>query len=462
MTNSIFVFILLFIFPFSAAAVTTVTRHNITWEFADDEVCGTYINGDPWCVGPVTVITTSPMSTSIAGRIQHGSEINPPNAGGYGYDNQQNWTYSATNNVARPGGNDLSAGNQLTIVTGSLVSTRTKDTTNTRPGIVDASVLTIVESYPAGNSFRPPITGTDKTSYWKLSDVNFSLLPRLNKSIVSTAPTEATVSANTTLDRLWFDVHGGISTGREFHPSNNMPDYGGSMAVTLGLLSNIVLLDYPQEILEPIVIRLIQYGIDVYGTIKYYGGSNVLSVSTQGALWMGGGGHGHGRKWPMIFAGLMLNDFNILEYADGQKWPIFQEEQQHFYVTQADVDRERYTEDGRQRDPYTVEMIGTPEWGEQHAKQPQRDGSNWNTYYRNIVSPSIAGHILAAEIMGAKTLWNWPSAFDYQERWKKYQVEVEADIASYESSFTREMYMKFHNFHRRLFRNVRLHTEVEP
>jgi len=449
--NSILFVLLLFNVNYGFSA-TTITRHDITWTFAYDETCGTYVNGDPWCVGPVTITAISPASTSIEGRIQHGSETNPPNAGGAGYDNQQNWTYSATNNVARPGGNDLSAGNPLMITVGSLVSTRTKDTPNTRPGIEDASVLTIIASAPAENSFRPPITGTDKTSYWKLSDVNFSLLPRLDKSIVSTAPTEATVSVDTTMDKLWFDVYGGTSGGREFHPSNNMPDYGGSMAVTLGVLSDTVLLDYPQEILEPIVIRLIQYGIDVYGTIKYYSGSNVLSVSTQGALWMGGGGHGHGRKWPMIFAGLMLNDFNILEYADGQKWPIFQEEQQHFYVTQADVDRERYTEDGRPRDPYTVEMIGTPEWGEQHTNQPDRDGSNWDAYYRDIVSPSIAGHILAAEIMGAKTLWNWPSAFEYQERFKKHQIEVGAAIGSYESAFSKEMYMKFHNFNRRIFR----------
>lgn len=417
------------------------------------------MNGDPWCVGPVTITAISPMSTSIAGRVQHGSELNPPNLGGGGYDNQQNWTYSATNNVARPGGDDISAENQLTIASGSLVSTRTKDTANTRPGIVDASVLTIVSSPPVESSFRPPITGTDKASYWKLSDVNFSLLPSLDRSIVSTAPTEADISADTTMERLWFDVYGGVSTGREFHPSRNMPDYGGTIAVRLGVLSNVVLLDYPLEVLKPIVIRLIQYGIDIYGTIKYYNGASVLSVTTQGALWMGGGGHGHGRKWPMIFAGLMLNDPDILQYADGQVWPVFQEEQQHFYVTQADVDRERYVGDGRPRTPYTVDMIGTPEWGEQHTNQPVRDGSNWDAYYRDIVSPSIAGHILAAEIMQMESVWNWPSAFDYQERFKRHQIEIGDEIGSYERAFTREMYMKFHNFKRRLFRNVRLRTE---
>ena len=51
--------------------------------------------------------------------------------------------------------------------------------------------------------------------------------------------------------------------------------------------------------------------------------------------------------------------------------------------TATEVAPAHYTADGRPRDPYTVDMIGTPEWGEQHTKLPNRDAANFETaFYR--------------------------------------------------------------------------------
>jgi len=194
-------------------------------------------------------------------------------------------------------------------------------------------------------------------------------------------------------------------TARYIHPQDNQPAYGRDMAHKLaeGLLS--LHLDYSNEEKETLFIRLVQYGIDVYGTAR------------EGGKWEDLGGHNQGRKMPMILAGLALKDPEILEYADAAKHFIFQEDRQTWYVTESDVGRTLYTADKRPREPYTRDDVGIAEWGEQHTRQPVRDGRNWDAYYRNNVYSSCMGHALAAHLTpGAVELWNWPAFFDYMDR----------------------------------------------
>jgi hypothetical protein len=444
--------------PLQANAVTEITRHAITWTFADDENCGTYANEDPWCIGPVSVVAISPLSTNISGRVQHGSVLNPLDRWN-GFDSSFGGStqdaYIPASNAGRPGGSDLSASNPLVITAGnSLVSTRTNNTPFIRPQIVDASVLTIISSAPSSGSFRPPYSGSDKESHWNVSDIRWWLLPKLQPT--ASAPSITTLISY--LDKLWFDSTDGTFAGREYHPSNNMPDYGRDMAIQIGDASLFLLCDYPQATLEPLMIRLLQIGIDLYGVTN---DNPRLLTSPMGGLWMGGGGHGHGRKWPILFTGLMFNDQNILKYADASNYKIFQEEQQYFYVSQEDVDQARYTGDGKTRDPYTVEMIGTPEWGEQHRNQPNRDGANWDADYRAIVSPSIAGHALAAIVMRARGYWKWDAFFDYQDRWALYRTQISSAISS--SVFTDEMWNAYRNYTPGTkYKNVKSITQETP
>ena len=327
---SLFVTVFLILPNFSQAA-TSITKDNITWTFANDYPCGAYINGDPWCVGPVTITAISPASTHnlATDRIQNGSMINPGSVIN-GYDNQFGGSvsiaYTAALNVARPGETDLSVSNPLVISSGnSLVSTKTNDIAHSRPQIVDASVLTIVASAPAVGDFRPPYSGMDKVSHWNSANIRWNLLPKLNKSTITSIPTLA--SLETSMNKLWLDHGLGTFVGREFHPSNNMPDYGGAMAVLTSKIALSLLLDYNQGEIQNLMYNFLQYGIDLYGITDSYPG-DIFLTSSQGGLWMGGGGHGLGRKWPMLFTGLMFNDQNILKYTDGVNYPIFQEEQQ--------------------------------------------------------------------------------------------------------------------------------------
>jgi hypothetical protein len=390
-------------FGFLAGATfgaTSLSQFGITWTFDHDYPTGQYANGDYWVVGPVVIIGITPASVNVSGWIKNGSQLNAPVAEDQGYDSSMVLAYTAAKNVARPGGNDLSAGNSLVITNGSLISTISVATTNNRPQLQGAAILTVVSSTQPAGVFRPPPVGTDKTSYWNKSNLNYAVLQSLPS--VTGMPVLATVESH--FQKPWLEQNPSW-TGRYIHPVDNQPDYGREMAHQLaeGLLS--LHLNYSTSQKETLFIRLVQYGIDIYGTAK------------EGGVWLDLGGHNQGRKMPITLAGLALNDTNILAYVNAGNHFIFQEDRQTWYVRQYDVGRILYTADGRPREQYIQSDVGVPEWGEQHAKQENRDGRNWDAYYRSNCYAGEMGHALAAQLtVGAVTAWNWPAFFDYMDR----------------------------------------------
>ena len=121
--------------------------------------------------------------------------------------------------------------------------------------------------------------------------------------------------------------------------------------------------------------------------------------------WSANGGHTSGRKWPILFAGLVLNDQNmknigrtdIPDYGPAHpEYVHFGEDDQTFYVTEADVEATHdplWNPDRRdaRKIPYTKEDIGLPEWGIVHAQGPQRSNKFWGTAYRHVSSPGWGG-----------------------------------------------------------------------
>ena len=428
-----------------------ISQHGVTWHFDREVEFGQFANGDYWVVGPVTIIEINPISTDTAGRIRHGSMLNPTYGDVQGFDNAMaRHSYSASNNVARPNGIDMSVTNPLKVQSGSLVSSITHDTAARRPQLADVAILTILDDAPRAGSLRPPWSGSTKLVRWNVSDIRWDLrrdnVVERTPDVLSTMPSIQTLER--WVERPWFEYTGGTWTNRYIPPSNNRPDYGRDVANQLGQVSLALLLDFPRAQVEELMVSYLQVGIDLYGVTK--SASNLFNNSTQGHFWHGGGGISHGRKWPILFAGLMFNDTNILEYVDAggyrHRWdspnweaesgyPIFQEEQQMFIVAQGDIDQSRMTSDNRTRHPYTSEHLGLPEWGEQHMFNPQKDGSNWNAAYRDIVSNSIMSHVLSAMMFehtgqtgkSARDLWNWEPIFDYMDR---YWIHVDPSAGS--------------------------------
>lgn len=427
-----------------AQAATSLTQNTITVYFDEDYAVGQYANGDWYIVAPsgLTVVGIDPPSLidPVTGRVMHGAMVNPiaQNFAKLGFDSSM--SYLASLNAARPGGADLTPSNPLVLPAGSsLVASRTRPTPGDRPQLDDAAVFTVVAEAPAAGSFRPPYCGTDKTHYWTTAQIDYSKLPRLPKVAASPALPSATLFAKVYLE---IDPGGGTSS-RVHHPINNQPIYGRDIANNIGNAALELCLDFTDAQKQELAVRFIQYGIDIYGAIK--------DRPLNSVRFEANGGHNMGRKLPVLMAGLLLGDANISWYADRENWNGFQEDLQLFYVAQADVDRghpahaacetANFTNvtdrahmpatcnnysmacsggsapDNRQRDVYTTGMLGLPEWGEKHATQPDRDGSNWGALYRDINFECMTRIALAAQLIpGARQLWNNPVFFDYHDR----------------------------------------------
>jgi hypothetical protein len=322
---------------------------------------------------------------------------------------------------------NVSANNLLIIAPGSsLLSTISREQ-GARPQMKAAAVLTVLQKVPAKGSFRPSYSGSNKKSSFNISQVNMKLLkshPKLSK-------TPSISTAHDKIRRVWPD-HIPDWLARYLHPVDNMPAYGRDMSGVVSEVSLMLHLDFTEEEKKPLLISFLQLGIDLWGIINDGGEKN----------WFPNGGHTNGRKWPILFAGLMFNDTQMKNigarsgaylYKNGngpgnppEDYIFFNEDAQTFYVKQADIDRtngSKWTPDKRnvgrgEFTPYSVGDIGLPEWGIRHATNPLTDNAHFNSVYRVCCTTnSYGGFVLAARMMGAETLWNNSALFDYVDRY---------------------------------------------
>lgn len=387
-----------------ASAADRISQFGITWTFDRDYPTGRFANGDHWVVGPVTIVSITPASAHHHGATMHGSMVNPSPNSVQGYDSRiKNNTYQPHANVAKSLPLVLRPGSSL-LSSESHVRHATKDD----PQLKTIAILTVLASPAPEGSFRPPYIGHDKALRWNTSQLRYDRLRSLPR--VPGAESPDVVAKR--FERPWIEQKTNW-TGRYLHPSDNQPAYGRELAKELaqGLLT--LQLDYSNQEKQRLLIALVQYGIDVY------------AAAAAGANWHHDGGHNQGRKMPLLLAGTLLDDPAILAFGDAKRHRIFQEDQQTWYVTAADIGRALFTDDRRQRDRYVADDIGIAEWGEKHAGDPKRDGRNWNAYYRTVTGGATIGHVLTARLMGLESAWNWPATFDYYDRyWKNEKSNV--------------------------------------
>ncbi len=437
-----FLFILIFCASSSSASTTSalvpcyhllfqkkqttpsLTQHGITWKFAKPIVYGQFVNGDYWVLdngAGVEIIEISPGHTILEGTVRHlnGSMLNPHDMP-QGYDSYSN--YDEAKNV---GINITPQTPLLLLGNSSLVSTISNGLdagVNHKSYVKRAAVLTCLDEIPPQGSFRPGISSSTKTLH-RRSSINIGLLKNL--TYPGTKPDIAGYAD--LLQMVWLAHNGGWSS-RYMRPSDSGLD-NYYYATPFAEASLLLHLDYSLEEKERLLINLIQLGIDLYSYPE-----------SGGSGWPPDGGHMSGRKWPILFAGIMLNYApmkNIGQlsgdylyngsYGAGNAPPDyihFGEDGQTFYVTQEDIDLTNgptWDPDTRNagHSPYSQAMLGMPEWGIRHSTQPNRSDSSWTATYRSIgTGPRAwAGTVLAAYIMDAKSLWNNDAFFDYVDRY---------------------------------------------
>ena len=215
-----------------------------------------------------------------------------------------------------------------------------------------------------------------------------------------------------------------------------MPNYGRDMNYILIQAALAVHLDgkiVPEK--ERLTLALIQYGIDLEG------------MAASGSFWPCDGGHGMGRKWPILFAGLMLDDAHMQSVGH---WDTrFQEDEQTFYVTPEVVALSRspsWNPDKRATlVPYADSDVNLPEWGIRHATHPEADNRSWDATYREINNSYIPGFALAARLMDQQNSWNHNAFFDYADRVMRETDWRARGIANRLPPFVVEMWEAYRN-----------------
>jgi hypothetical protein len=363
-----------------------VTTRKITWEFDKAYPVGKFANGDWWVVGPVSLIKTTPAS--VAGsRVMNGSMFNPAPSRGddQGYDSAM---YS---NYQEPGQWDpnLNIGTQLPITLApgtSVVSTKSNPNTGARPQLEAAEILTVLDAAPPVGAFRPPYCGTDKTIKFKESDLDYSKLLRLDAA--STNPPSLAGVADM-FARPWID-HGRIWKSRYMHPSDNMEDYGRDLANETGVGALALLVDASNAEKRDLLVNYVQLGIDLHGILK------------NGGYWSAMEGHGQGRKFPILLAGLVLNDAEMLGIGS---------------ITGNTFSEDCQTFKGK-TSTSTNPGDGQYGWEQRYCSQPGRAA---NGYDICCTANSFSGYLLAARLLGLKTAWNHDPLFEYVDRYIPWQ-----------------------------------------
>lgn len=434
-------------------SAASINQYGITWTFDKAYQVGQFANGDYWVVGPVTIISITNNYhvhgfTPVQG--QDGSMINPGTDTKQGYDHSIS-SYDASLNVSHPNNQPISVGNPLVLGTNqtliSAVSWLYSSTTNTEPGcpsfnagtntprpvLRTAAVLTCLGVSAPIDSFRPPYVGSDKTVQFNVAQLQTNLLGNLSTTGIASIP--SVTSMEDDFARVWLD-HVNEYMGSYLHPSENIKvshGYGQYMSMKIGDATLLLNLDFsnlpgaPSK--DTLLIELVQLGIDLAG------------IADNAGYWPHNGGHNMGRKWPILFAGIMLNDNHMK--GVGAWSTIFQEDATTFYVTQDDVTRthsDQWNPDERGGTPvpYEIADITLPEWGIRHALNPYQDNKLWDTAYRDINGSGFAGFVLSAQIMGQKTAWNHAALFDYEDLW--WGITGGDQNAQHVDAFTKSMW----------------------
>jgi len=375
----------------------SVSQYGVTWTFSQPAQVGRFITGDWWVVGPVTVTSVSPAPTAE----RHGSVVNPPAGDKQGYDSRIAH-FDASLRATFP--HTLKPGESLVSVASvDTVGDRTPETVRgqyCRGPLRTAAVLTCLSEPPAKDAFRPAYVGTWKEMF-TAAQLKRDLLPALD------APDAVpdVKQYERYLERIWLD-HQRQWVNRMMHPLENMPDYGREITNIVSNVALMLLLDDPNGRLETLLLRFVQKGIDYYGVVQ-----------SDDNLWIANGGHNSGRKWPILFAGLMLGHEGM-KNVDA----TFQEDQQTYH--------------GKgfrgQNALWTIAPNNA------NARHEEADPSAWETFgdnkgnngikaegYRKLNGPTWVGQALAARLTGMVGCWSHPAYFDYVDRW--WQEEQKAN-----------------------------------
>jgi len=378
-----------------------VSQHGITWEFGTKVQVGRFVNGDYYVVGPVTIVSVTPRPEN--GR--NGSVLNlPPVNARSGFDSRvAGGRYDPKLAVALPV--SIKPGDALV----SSISVREmrelpaplRPADRSHSPVRSVAVLTCLADPAPVDAFRPSYCDRNQRIYLA-RNLRRELLPNLPRVEGRLAEAGWVTKADPDdwadrFQRAWIDT-----CAFNFDvPAEYMPHYGREVGRAVGIASLVLMCDFPPERKERLLVNFVQYGIDLLGIVR---------AGHPG--WPAHGGHGSGRKWPILFAGIMLGDQDILSFQ-AQCKARFGEDMQTMHGQGWNGATALYA--GHVGAKGSTREKG---WGAyEHLHPSQWESMIGESYRRCCTSNAWVGQALAARIMHAEARWNHDAFFDYVDRW---------------------------------------------
>ena len=403
----------------------SVSQYGMTWTFEEPARAAQFINGDWYVVGPVTILSIDPKplygkeipkreldhmdkERPEEQRVRNGFMLNPPAKMKVAYDSGvRNWFDPSLIQklpvTMKPGDSLVST---ISMPKGLVLHAQLRNKIE-RGGedcspLRTAAVLTCVGEPQPPDAFRPAFCDREHKIYLA-RNLKRELLPRA-AATKSMPKIEQYVRFT---QRPWV---GSCFFGFE-EPVENMPQYGLEYGRVAGLSALLLCTDLPPEQKEPLLVNYVQVGIDLGGMVR---------AGHPG--WTCWGGHGSGRKLPIVFASLMLGDETLANINMSFPKTSFGEDEQTAYGdswTGAKVVFAGHSGIDAATGVGRNEGRGEP-WGPYEHMPPAQWKGGQNTsesYRRCCTSVGWVAQALALRLLRAEKAWNHDPFFDYVDRW---------------------------------------------
>jgi len=397
----------------AAEQATSVTQYDITWTFDKEYPTGRFITGDWWVVGPVQVVSVTPAPGP-------GQTVVPDYRSIYGTPATQEDTTMRNGSmiVANPGPNqgfdsrllnyraELSVNFPITINPGqTLISTISNGGERTQAfahailwrsekesfhALKAGAVLTVLDKVPPANAFRPAFSGKTLTIFTR-DQVDTSKLLKL--PVIAGMPNWEQFERYFERPYITDIIENWMV--QLLGPNENQPSSPREVARIGGMASLMLNSDVPDERKEKLLIGLIQHGIDAYGVID-----------------AGRREYRSGCKWPIVFAGILLDEPEMIDVGQialfhedqktyyGEGWAGQKALFQNLFHTMPALPYEH-------KMPETWTSVDNPETGSNDRKS---EG------YRSVNLTAWPATALVVRLMGLVKEWNHDAFFDYIDR----------------------------------------------
>ena len=438
-----------------------VSQYGITWKFSQPVKSGQFVTGDWWVVGPVTVMSVTPMPTKgplngevdinqaikddvkdlkglmhfVAGyvppelvksggdmRMRNGSMVITRFGNRQGFDSRSA-TYDPSCSITFPYKLDANRtlistiSNPYPIVGNCRHEIIWRSEKKQRSLLRAAALLTCLASEPPADAFRPPYAGTDKSIY-ETKNLRWDLLLNLKLDHMEDYfqkpwlnPADPTCEVATWQDfegyfqRPWIGYYGSSGTNGfdqvlwYMEPSENQPSVSSAC--------------FGREDARVISIASLMVHLDVPKARKekLVIGLVQRGIDVSGNFKAGTDGRcswvQSGLKWPVIFASLMLDKPELRQFPE----PIpFHEDVTTYYGTGW------FGQTALWRIVFHGILIDSCE---ERSPEQRVPNDNISEAYRSYGSSGKAwlGTALSVRLMKAIKIWGHDAFFDYCDRW---------------------------------------------